>query len=102
LFIAEQKIKKKHFNFAKTDYKDNFDENDQIYLKFVSQEGGTIKIKGAFPNDYGGFGAPDASEMGMLKEKKKVTANPDDIVEELDTWCNDNMRTIADYKYLFE
>ena len=101
-FIHEQNTKKRHFNFAKTDYKDNFDEGDQIYLKFVSQSGGAVKIKGAFPNDYGGFGQPDPNEMGVIREQKKATINPDDLVEELNNWCHDNMKTIADYKYLFE
>lgn len=101
-FIQEQSVKKRHINFAKTDYKDNFDENDQIYIKLISCNGGQIKIKGAFPNDYGGFGAPDANQLGHSLDKKKDAISPEDIVEELDNWYQENIRVISDYRYLFE
>ena len=37
-------------------------------------------------------------------EKKKISseANPDDVVEELDNWYQQNIRMIADFKYLYD
>ena len=72
-------------------------------MTLIAQNGGTIKIKGAFPNDYGGFGQPDATDMmNALEARKKQLTSPEDVVEELDQWYQTQIRVIADYKYMFE
>ena len=92
---TQQRVKRKLYKFAKAGYKDYFLEDDILYISFVSQYGGTIKAKALFPNNHGGFGPVDILEVAKRnEEKQKVGITEDQILDELDRWCAENLHLV--------
>lgn len=48
--------KSKIFMFQKAGFDDSFGQDDFLYLSFLSQSGGTIRIRALFPNQQGQYG----------------------------------------------
>lgn len=56
-------VSKHIVKFAKSGYKDYFEDDDMIYVNFVTQHSGQLKVKAHFPNNHGGFGPIDLNEV---------------------------------------
>jgi len=64
-------------------------------MTFLSQNGGAVKVRAAFPNSQGGFGNIDIFAAGTQKDpQEKEGMNEDDIVDELDKWCRANLHLV--------
>jgi hypothetical protein len=64
-------------------------------MTFLSQNGGNVKVKTAFPNAQGGYGNADIFAAAAQKDpQEKEGMNEDDIVEELDRWCKANLHLV--------
>lgn len=69
-----------------------FDENDFIYVTFMSSTGGDIKFKTEFPQREVGLTTGDEATSSQRRLPAELGVDPDDVRKELDAYRLHNLK----------